>query len=69
MSNETVISYRCAVIDDQSNIVGNVIMANPDVDNPPANTFFVKLPDDSLVSIGWIYNPSTKTFTDPNNPN
>lgn len=57
---------RCALVDDFTNIVMNVIMADPAVDPSPENFTVVGIPDDSLVSYGWVYDPSTQTFTDPN---
>lgn len=32
----------------------------------PVNTTAVVLPDDYYVSIGFVYDPATSTFTDPN---
>jgi hypothetical protein len=58
---------RCAVVD-FSNIVVNLIMADPAVDPAPEGCILVGLPDDSPVSFGWIYNPADGSFTDPNPP-
>lgn len=58
---------RCAVVD-SSNIVVNLIMADPAVDPAPAGCTLVSLPDDSPVSFGWIYNPADGSVTDPNPP-
>lgn len=57
---------RSAVVKD--NIVVNVIMANPDVDPAPEGCILIKLFDDNPVSKGWIYDPATGQFTDPNPP-
>jgi hypothetical protein len=43
-------------------------MADPSVDPAPEGTILVGLPDDSPVNIGWIYDPATGQFTDPNPP-
>lgn len=59
---------RCAVVQVSDNIVINLIMADPSVDPAPEGTTLVGLPDDSPVSIGWIYDPATGQFTDPNPP-
>ena len=59
---------KCAVVQNSDNIVVNVIVADPFVDPAPESTIFVGLPDDSSISIGWIYDPATGQFTDPNPP-
>ena len=59
---------RCAVVQNSDNIVVNLIMADPSVDPAPEGTTLVSLPDDSPVSMGWIYDPATGRFTDPNPP-
>lgn len=59
---------RCALVNDTTNIVDNMIMANPAVDPAPAGYLLIGLPDDSPVCIGWLYDPATGTFTDPNPP-
>jgi len=59
---------RCAVVQNSDNIVVNLIMADPSVDPAPEGTILVGLPDDSPVDIGWIYDPATGQFTDPNPP-
>jgi len=59
---------RCAVVQNSDNIVVNLIMADPSVDPAPEGTILVGLPDDSPVSIGWLYDPATGQFTDPNPP-
>lgn len=59
---------KCAVVQTFNNVVLNVIVADPSVDPAPESTIFVGLPDDSSVSIGWIYDPTTGQFTDPNPP-
>lgn len=59
---------RCALINNSTKIVANVIVADPAVDPAPEGYILVGLPDDSPVSIGWIYDPVTGQFTDPNPP-
>lgn len=59
---------RCALIQNSDNIVVNLIMADPSVDPAPEGTTLVGLPDDSPVSMGWIYDPATGQFTDPATP-
>jgi hypothetical protein len=59
---------RCAVVKNSDNIVVNLIMADPSVDPAPEGTILVGLPDDSPVNMGWIYDPATGQFTDPNPP-
>jgi len=59
---------RCAVVQIFDNIVVNLIAADPSVDPAPEGTILVGLPDDSPVNIGWIYDPATGQFTDPNPP-
>jgi len=58
---------RCALVD-SSNMVVNIIMADPVIDPAPEGCSLVGLPDNSLVSFGWIYDPTTGQFTDPNPP-
>jgi hypothetical protein len=59
---------RCALVQNSDNTVINIIMADPSVDPAPAGCTLVGLPDDSPVSFGWIYDPATGQFTDPNPP-
>lgn len=59
---------RCALVDNLTNIVVNLIVADPAVDTSPEGQTIVGLPDGSSVSIGWLYDPVTETFTDPNPP-
>jgi hypothetical protein len=55
------------MIDINTNIVLGVIMADASVGPASNGTFLVNLPDDSLVGIGWIYDPDTQQFTAPVN--
>lgn len=59
---------RCAMVNATSNIVENIIVADPAVDPAPNGFILIALPEGSLVSSGWIYDPATQTFTDPNPP-
>lgn len=59
---------RCAFVNSATNIVENIIMADPTVDIPPPGYLIIGLPDDSLVTFGWVYDPVTGQFTDPNPP-
>lgn len=61
-------AQRCALINSTTNIVENVIIADPSTDPAPAGYIIIGLPEDSPVSFGWIYDPATQTFTDPNPP-
>lgn len=57
---------RCAYINQLTNVVENLIVADPSTDPVPDGYFLVGLPDDSPVAIGWVYIPSTGQFVDPN---
>jgi len=57
---------RCALVNSTTNIVENLIVADPSVDPTPDGYLLVGIPDDSPVAVGWIYNLVTQTFTDPN---
>lgn len=57
---------RSALIENLTNTVVNVIVADPAVDAAPEDHSLILLPDDSPVSIGWLYNGSQ--FVDPNPP-
>ena len=59
---------RCALVQNSDNTVINLIMADPAVDPAPEGCTIVGLPDDSPVSFGWVYDPATGQFTDPNPP-
>lgn len=56
---------RCALVDLSTNIVVNLIIANPELDVPPVGYLIVGIPDDSPVQFDWIYNPTTNEFTPP----
>lgn len=59
---------KCALVNSTTNIVENIIIADPAVDPAPSGYLLVGIPDDSPVAIGWIYDPATGTFTNPNAP-
>lgn len=54
---------RCALIDLSTNLVVNLIIADPAIDPAPNGYLIVGLPDDSLVDMGWTYNNGE--FTPP----
>lgn len=56
---------RAAVVDILTNIVINIIVADPAVDPAPDGTLLIDVTD-IPCQIGWIYNPATGTFSDPN---
>ncbi len=58
---------RAAVVDILTNIVINMIVANAAVDAAPEGTFLVDVTD-IPCDIGWVYDPATGTFADPNPP-
>lgn len=57
---------RAAMIDLNTNIVVGVIMADATIDLAPIGTFLINVPDDLRVVDGWVYNPITQEFVDPN---
>jgi hypothetical protein len=57
---------RCAVVQNSNDIVINIIIADPALDPAPEGCTLVGLTDDSPVTFGWIYDPATGQFTDPN---
>lgn len=59
---------RCALVNESTWIVENMIVADPAVDPAPAGYIIIGVTDDSPVQIGWIYNPDTGEFTNPNPP-
>lgn len=59
---------KCALVNQATNIVDNVVIADPAVDPAPPGQLLIGLPDGSLVAVGWIYNPETGEFTNPNPP-
>lgn len=55
------------IVDIATNIVVNVCVWDGDTNTwqPPAGTIAVQ---SDTAGIGWIYDPATQTFTDPNSP-
>ena len=58
---------RAAVVDLATNIVVNIAVADPSVDPAPDGFLFVGV-DEVPCGMGWIYEPLTGGFTDPNPP-
>lgn len=60
---------KSAVVEIATDIVINIIIADPNVDPAPDGCFFVALNADPenpiLCNIGWIYDPNTGTFYPP----
>jgi len=56
---------RAAVVDILTNIVINIIVANASVDPAPDGTLLIDVTD-ITCDIGWVYDPATGTFADPN---
>lgn len=59
---------NCAVVEQDTLIVINIIVADPVIDPPPAGCVLIGLSPDQLCNIGWIYDPATNTFSNPNPP-
>lgn len=59
---------RCALVNQTTNIVENIIVADPTVDPAPSGYIIIVIPDDSPIYIGWVYNPATGEFTPPAEP-
>ena len=58
---------KAAVVDPQNNIVANIIVADAKVDLPPDGYFLIDVTE-IPCAIGWIYDPQTGSFADPNPP-
>lgn len=56
---------RCALVDLNTNIVVNLIIADPEADPAPVGYLIVGLLEGSQVEIGWSYNSATGEFTPP----
>lgn len=59
---------NCAVVSQETMIVVNIIVADPVLDRPPSGCILVGLTPDTPCDIGWIYDPETNTFSNPNPP-
>lgn len=58
---------RAAVVDLSTNIVVNIIIADASKDPAPIGCILVDVTN-TQCDIGWIYDPQTGTFTNPNPP-
>lgn len=56
---------RCAMVNSLTLIVSNLIVANPEIDTPPSGFMLVEIDDNSSVTIGWSYDPTSGQFTAP----
>ena len=57
---------NCALVQNNDETVINMIVADPSTDPNPEGCTIVALPEGSPVTFGWIYEPATGQFTDPN---
>jgi hypothetical protein len=57
---------NCAVVSQDALTVVNIIVADPSSDPPPEGCALVVLTPGEPCDIGWIYDPATNTFSDPN---
>jgi hypothetical protein len=57
-----------AVVSQDTLIVVNIIVADPAVDPPPTGCVLIGLTYGEPCGIGWLYDPDTNTFSDPNPP-
>lgn len=58
---------KAAVVEIATNIVVNIIVADPNVDPPPEGCILVDCTD-TPCDIGWVYDPQTGTFSPPPEP-
>ena len=56
---------RAAVVDIITTLVITIIVANPATDPAPDGTLLIDVTD-IPCDIGWVYDPATGTFSDPN---
>lgn len=56
-----------AVIDQTTNVVINRIVATASIALPPDGCYLVDITD-VVCDIGWVYDPVSNSFTDPNPP-
>jgi hypothetical protein len=54
---------RCALVDNLSSLVVNLIIADPAIDTPPEGFILIGLSDEDPVGIGWSWDGSN--FIDP----
>lgn len=55
---------RCALVRNETGLVENIILANPETDTPPVGYEIVAIEDGTPVGFGWIWDGST--FINPN---
>lgn len=55
---------NAAVVQNDTNIVINKIVAEAGVDPAPDGTYLVNIPDDVMCDIGWLWDNTT--FVNPN---
>lgn len=53
---------------DEQNIVVNIIVADAEFVATQPDKEYVEYDDDNPAGIGWTYDPTTNTFTPPNEP-
>lgn len=53
---------RCAVVDNETGAVVNVIVADADKDKAPEGCFLVNLFEKSRVDVSWTYDFEEKNF-------
>ena len=56
---------KAAVVDLQTMIVLNIIMADANVDPAPDGCELVDITNGPDCNIGWVYDPTTGTFAPP----
>lgn len=56
---------RSAIVEEVTNIVVNIIVADPVTPSPFEGYFMIGLGDDQPCVIGWIYDPNTGQFNEP----
>ena len=59
---------NCAVVNQETLIVLNIIVADPAIDPPPEGCVLIGITDGEPCDIGWVYDPATNTFLNPNPP-
>jgi hypothetical protein len=55
---------RCALVDLSTNLVVNLVIADPSVDPNPEGFILISLSDEDPVSIDWTWDG--QSFTNPN---
>jgi hypothetical protein len=57
---------RAASININTNVVEGFIVADATIDTPSDGTYLVNVDNNIPVNFGWIYDPNTNLFVDPN---